>query len=81
MLEGIDDDMSNVIVDELALFEDHKGELHNRMLLDDITDASRVGNLALRLEQMFGVDVIDDAAEKWVTVQDVIDTINSLQNR
>jgi hypothetical protein len=81
MLEGIDDDMSNVIIDELALFEDHKGELHNRMLLDHITNASRVGNLALRLEQMFGVDVVDEAAEKWVTVQDVIDTINSLEKR
>ncbi|MEU9158115.1 hypothetical protein AB0D59_48220 [Streptomyces sp. NPDC048417] len=82
MLEGIDDDMRDLIIEELALDLDYLGQaLNNRLPLDDITDTASRGKLAVRLEEQFGVDVLDDAVGKWVTLQDVIDTINSLQKR
>ncbi|MGW2721133.1 hypothetical protein [Streptomyces sp. NPDC001492] len=80
MLEGIDDGMKKTIIEELALDVDHLGDaLNNSATLDWITDDLGRVNLAARLEQMYGVD--DVAFDKWVTVQDVIDTIHSLQTR
>jgi acyl carrier protein len=75
--------MDDTTVKALAVFAEYIGPASNPKTTDTLIgdlglDSLEVVEIALRMEEAFGLDISDDHIESWKTVGDVITSVSAL---
>jgi acyl carrier protein len=68
-----------IIVDEL--FVEESDLIPSAKLIEDLgADSLDIVELVMRFEEKFSIEIPDEDAEKWVTVQDVVDYLSAISH-
>jgi len=73
-IENIANQVTKIVVEQLGV--DEKSVLPEASLIDDLgADSLDTVELVMALEEEFGLEIPDDAAEKIKTIQQIVDYI------